>query len=77
MTWKSSISGQRVAAIEKPELQNLFTKEVITVGDAADDTTQYYEFIDLDRLDRKYLDRPLYIHMDLSESGDKTGIAGL
>ena len=29
------ISGARVAAIEKPELNNLFTKEIITVGDGA------------------------------------------
>lgn len=71
------ISGQRVAAIEKPELQNLFTKEIIEVGDAPDDLAQYKDFIDLNRLERKYLDRPLYIHMDLSESGDKTGIAGV
>lgn len=71
------ISGARVAAIEKPELNNLFTKEIITVGDGADDLVQYSDFIDLDRLDRKYLDRPMYIHMDLSESGDKTGIAGV
>lgn len=71
------ISGVRVTEVEKPELSNLFTKEIITVGDAADDQVQYSDFIDLDRLDRKYLDRPLYIHMDLSESGDKTGIAGV
>lgn len=71
------ISGVRVTEVEKPELSNLFTKEIITVGDGADDQVQYSDFIDLDRLDRKYLDRPLYIHMDLSESGDKTGIAGV
>lgn len=71
------ISGPRLAAIEKPELNNLFTKEIITVGDGPDDQVQYSDFIDLNRLDRKYIDRPLYIHMDLSESGDKTGIAGV
>ena len=71
------ISGQRVAAIEKSELQNLFTKEIIEVGDAPDDLTQYWDFIDLERLDRKFIDRPMYIHLDLSESGDKTGIAGV
>jgi len=71
------ISGARVAAIEKENLQNLFTKEIITVGDAPDDLTQYSEFIDIERLDRKYLDRPMYVHLDLSESGDKTGIAGI
>lgn len=71
------ISGPRIAAIKTNSYQNLFTKEVIEVGDASDDLTQYCDFIDLERLDRKYLDRPMYIHMDLSESGDKTGIAGV
>ena len=71
------ISGPRVASIEKSELQNLFTKEIITVGDSADDLTQYSDFFDLNRVDRNFIDRPMYIHMDLSESGDKTGIAGV
>lgn len=71
------IAGNRVAALEKDELQNLFTKEIIEVGDAPDDLTQYKDFIDLERLDKTYIDRPMYIHMDLSESGDKTGIVGV
>ena len=39
--------------------------------------TIYYDFIDLNRLDRKMLSKPLYIHLDMSISGDKTGIAGV
>lgn len=71
------IAGSRLALIKKSELQNLFTKDIIEVGNAIDDNTQYFDFIDLNRLDRKLLDRPLFIHLDMSISGDKTGIAGV
>lgn len=71
------ISGSRLASIKKPELQNIFTKDIIEVGNGIDDTAQYYDFIDLNRLNRKLLDRPLFIHLDMSISGDKTGIAGV
>lgn len=71
------IAGSRLALIKKPELQNIFTKDIIEVGNGIDDNTQYYDFIDLNRLNRKLLDRPLFIHLDMSISGDKTGIAGV
>ena len=71
------IAGSRVAAIKRDNIQNLFVKDVIEVGNAVDDESQYYDFIDLERLDRKLLAMPLYIHLDMSISGDKTGIAGV
>lgn len=71
------IAGSRVSAIKKEGLQNLFTKEIITVGNAPDDKTQYYDFIDLSRLDKRMLEKPLFIHLDMSISGDKTGIGGV
>lgn len=71
------IAGSRLALIKKPELQNIFTKDIIEVGNGIEDTTQYYDFIDLNRLNRNLLDRPLFIHLDMSISGDKTGIAGV
>lgn len=71
------IAGNRIAAIKKDDIKNLFVKDVIEVGNGEDDTSQYYDFIDLERLDRKLLSMPLYIHLDMSISGDKTGIAGV
>ncbi len=71
------IAGNRIAAIKKDNIQNLFVKDVIEVGNGEDDTLQYYDFIDLERLDRKLLSMPLYIHLDMSISGDNTGIAGV
>ena len=73
----SFISGARWSECRKDNLQNLFTKEVITVGDGKDDKVQYYDFIDLSRLDNKMRSKPMYIHLDMSLSGDKTGIAGV
>lgn len=70
------ISGARLSKVQKDEYRNLFVKDVIEVGNGSDDTSQYYDFIDLSRLDRKYIDRPLFIHLDMSLTGDKTGIAG-
>ena len=62
---------------EKKELENLFTKEIIQVGNNPEDTTQYKDFIDLSRVDSTMKAKPLYIHLDMSVTGDKTGIAGV
>lgn len=70
------ISGVRLANIKKAELANLFTKDVIEVGNGKDDTLQYKDFINLANLDPSMKSRPLYIHMDMSVTGDKTGIGG-
>lgn len=70
------ISGSRLANIKSTALTNPFTKDVIEVGNGPDDHVQYYNFFDLSKVDPKMKSRPLYIHMDMSVSGDKTGIAG-
>lgn len=69
------INGPKLTRVKTDKYKNLFTKEIIEVGD--NDSIQYSEFIDLTRLQPGYKEKPLYIHMDLSESGDKTGIAGV
>lgn len=71
------ISGPRLTAIKKDTLKNAFTKDIIEVGNGKEDTTQYYQFFDINRIPQKYRYMPLYIHMDMSVSGDKTGIAGV
>lgn len=69
------ISGVRVREIKTNSYSNPFLREVIEVG--TNDKTQYYEFFDLSRVPKEYLTKPLYIHLDLSKSGDKTGIGGV
>ena len=71
------ISGQRVAEIKKPSLKNPFVKDVIEVGNNPKDYSQYWDYFNMDYVDKSLIHKPLYIHMDMSVSGDKTGIAGV
>ena len=70
------ISGIRLNQIKTDEYKNPFTKDVIEVGNAPDDINQYSNFFDLSQVNPKDISRPLFIHLDMSLSGDKTGIAG-
>lgn len=71
------ISGPRLAAVKKDTLQNAFTRDIIEVGNGKEDTAQYWDFFDLNRINPKLKHMPLYIHMDMSVAGDKTGIGGV
>lgn len=70
------ISGERLAQA-KFEGQNAFKKDLITVGNGLDDKTQYSDFFDLNAVSAEMKAKPLYIHLDMSLTGDKTGIAGV
>ena len=70
------IAGHRLQAVKSDKLQNPFTRDIIEVGNAKDDLTQYYDFFDLTRVPQELKYKPLYIHLDMSVNGDKTGIAG-
>lgn len=71
------ISGTRWNEIKTNSYKNPFTKDIIEVGNANDDKAEYYHFFDLSTIDKKYKSKPLYIHLDMSLSGDKTGIGGV
>ena len=71
------ISGPRLAEVKHEELRNPFTKEVIEVGNGPEDTTQYSDFFNLENVNNNMMEKPLYVHLDMSISGDKTGIAGV
>lgn len=71
------ISGPRVAAVKNPNIKNPFSTEILEIGNAPDDTKQYYDFFDLNLVPQDMIYKPLYIHLDMSISGDKTGIAGV
>lgn len=71
------ISGMRWNEIKTDSYQNPFVKEIIEVGNAKDDNTQYQDFFDLTRVPQSLKHKPLYIHLDMSMSGDKTGISGV
>lgn len=71
------ISGVRWNEIKTGRYENPFTKEIIEVGTAKEDTAQYYNFFDLSKVSNEMKMKPLYIHLDMSKKGDKTGIAGV
>lgn len=71
------ISGAMVSSCVIKEKQNAFTQEVLEIGNAPDDNLQYYNFFDKSRIDKDLLSKPLFIHLDMSISGDTTGIAGV
>ena len=71
------ISGQAVSDCINYNRKNPFVKDIIEVGNAKDDTAQYYDFFDLNLVDKKLFHKPLCVHLDMSISGDMTGIAGV
>ncbi len=71
------ISGARLKEVKNEELKNPFEQDILEVGNAQDDTHQYYDFFNLDNIPQGMKEKPLYIHLDMSISGDKTGIAGV
>lgn len=71
------ISGPRLAVVKRDDMRNGFKRDVIEVGNSNQDKAQYADFFDIQAIDPKIKHMPLYIHMDMSVSGDKTGIAGV
>lgn len=70
------ISGDRLQQIKVNTYLNPFIKDIIEVGNGKDDFLQYANFFDKNRINSDDVGKPLFIHLDLSLSGDKTGIAG-
>lgn len=71
------ISGARLVSVKDDTLKNPFEADILEIGNGIDDNEQYYDHFDLEKVDKSKMDRPLFIHMDMSISGDKTGIAGV
>lgn len=71
------ISGVRLNQIKTDSYKNPFTKDIIEVGNSPEDFLQYANFFDMSRVNPRDMSRPLFIHLDMSLSGDKTGIAGV
>ena len=71
------ISGQAVNDCINVKRQNPFVKDIIEVGNGKDDTAEYKDFFDLSKVDPNMMMKPLCVHLDMSISGDMTGIAGV
>ena len=51
--------------------------DVLEIGNGKEDTAQYYNFFKLENIPKELMYKPLYIHLDMSLTGDMTGIAGV
>ena len=51
--------------------------DILEVGNGSEDKAQYYDFFDMQCVPPELLYKPLYIHLDMSLTGDMTGIAGV
>lgn len=71
------ISGVAVREVINEKIANPFNKEILEVGNASDDIAQYKDFFDLDKVPSEMKNKPLFVHLDMSVSGDMTGIAGI
>ena len=71
------ISGARWAECRDEKLKNPFTKEILEIGNGVNDVSQYYDYFDITQISKELISKPLFIHLDMSISGDKTGIAGV
>lgn len=70
------ISAQIVMDCINPEYKNPLPDE-LEIGNGKEDTAQYYNFFNMDNVPKEMMHKPLYIHLDMSISGDLTGIAGV
>ncbi len=71
------INAAAVQELITSKFENPFVREVLEIGNGPDDDIQYYNFFDLSRVPPSLRSKPLFIHLDMSISGDKTGIAGV
>lgn len=71
------ISAQAFYELITSRIHNPFSRDTLEIGNAPDDDAQYYDFFDITKIDPALRSKPLFIHLDMSVSGDKTGIAGV
>ena len=72
------ISGAAVTEVIVNNIYNPFQKEILEIGDGEEHRdVQYYNFFDLSKINKDLRNKPLFIHLDMSYTGDMTGIAGV
>lgn len=70
------MSASAVTECINKEFFNPFP-DVIEVGNGKEDLMQYKNFFNMNNVPKELISKPLYIHLDMSISGDMTGIAGV
>lgn len=70
-----AFSIQKIEQCISDTLENPFTTDVVTMG--MDDNLQLQDFFKPDLIPENVLNAPVFIHLDASVSGDKTGLSGV
>ena len=70
------ISAQIVLDCINTEYKNPLP-DVLEIGNGKEDRLQYYNFFNMNNIPKEMMHKPLYVHLDMSISGDMTGIAGV
>lgn len=70
-----AFSIQKIEQCISDTLENPFTTDVVTMG--MDDNLQLQDFFKPDLIPENALNAPIFIHLDASVSGDKTGLSGV
>ena len=70
------MSAELVNAAINKEFKNPFP-DIIETGNNPQDKLQYYQLFNMDNIPKSLITQPLFIHLDMSISGDMTGIAGV
>ena len=71
------INGKAVYDLVTSRINNPFVREILEIGNGPEDIAQYYDFFDITKISPELKHKPLFIHLDMSMSGDRTGIAGV
>lgn len=69
------ISGEKITQCKTESFVNPFTKEIVELG--TNDQEELYDFFDIEKIPESVRNKPLFIHLDMSLTGDKTGIGGV
>lgn len=72
------ISGQSYVEAITKRIKNPFSREILEIGNGSDDyNVEYYHFFDISKIDPELKRKPLFLHFDMSLTGDKSGIGGV
>lgn len=70
-----TFSMSRILKCKSQTLVNPFRSEVVTIG--VNDSLKLQDFFDVSQVPEEILGAPIFIHLDASVSGDRTGLSGV
>lgn len=74
-TVTKAFNSQKVLEATSDKYENPFTSEVVSLG--MNDSLRLQDFFDVDKIPEFIYGCPVFIHLDASLTGDRTGLAGV